>query len=72
MISTVLKRIPGFTALTRIYLFVNGKVIVRTMQTYVGAQLRFHLLLILVLDRDEWLATHSGRFIPWECIPGAH
>jgi len=36
------------------------------MKAYLGVELQLHLLQILVLNRDVWLALHSGRFIPWE------
>ena len=44
MISTELKRTPEVTTLKRFYVFLNGKVIVHVMKTYVGVELQINLL----------------------------
>jgi hypothetical protein len=72
MLSTELERTPEVTKLTRFYVFLNGKVIVHAMAAYVEVELQLHLLSNLVLDRDEWLALHYGRFISWESAVGVH
>jgi len=72
MISTELRKTLEVTTLTRFYVFLNGKVIVLTMNAYVAAELQIHLLSNLGLDRDEWLTLHSSRFIPWESAPVVH
>ena len=51
---------------------MNGKFILHAMPAYVRVELQLHLLSDLVLDRDEWLALHSARFITWESTPGVH
>ena len=65
MISTVLKGTPEVTTLTRLCVFVNGKVVEHTMNVYVGVEFQIHLFSKLVLDRDELLALLPGRFVPW-------
>jgi hypothetical protein len=42
----------------------NDKIIVQAMKAYVRVELQLHLFSNLVLDRGEWLALLSGRFIP--------
>jgi hypothetical protein len=72
MITTELKETPEVTTLTRVYVFLNGKFIFHAMNAYVETELQLHILSNLVLDRDEWLTLHSGRFIPREIALGVH
>jgi len=42
------------------------------MKEYGGEEVEFHESLNSALDGDEWSASFSGRFFPWETATGTH
>jgi hypothetical protein len=42
------------------------------IKMYGGVEVQLHVFLTLVLDEDEWSASHPSHFTPGERMPGSH